>query len=99
MRRLVKSSQINVIGYIWMPNNILCAITFSPNDYDVENMRDEDGNITRDSVQDWLDKNAGDFSRIVDFDANIADGDDTVEIFWKLEDSLTIFLGCFGDAE
>ena len=60
MRRLVKSSQIIIIGYIWMPNNILCVITLSPNDYDVENMRDEDGNITR--------ENAGDFSRLVFLD-------------------------------
>lgn len=66
MKYTVAINKINVLGYIWMPH-ALCAQVLKPTAYDRENMRDDAGKITRESVQRWLDTNAGDFSHIVDF--------------------------------
>ena len=74
-------SQVYVLGYIWWPSNVLCAQTYDLTPYDIENM-EWTGAITRESVEDWIDRNAGDFSRVVDFAANIAWGDETVRIYW-----------------
>jgi hypothetical protein len=63
-----------------------------------EDVKDEDGNITRESVQDWLDSHAGDFQTIDDFRADIADGDRDVIIEWATEDGEMTYSDCmFGD--
>lgn len=55
MRYLVKTSFIHVIGTIWMPA-VTCAYSYELRGYDIENMRNEDGTITRESISSWLTK-------------------------------------------
>jgi hypothetical protein len=66
--------------------------TMSPSD--VANARDDDGQLTRDSVSAWLDTHAGDFQSITDFRADIADGDSDVVIEWADEASELTFSDC-----
>jgi hypothetical protein len=69
-------SVIDVVGYIWMPSNVLCAMTYTLSDYDVGNIRAYgDGQLTRAAVEHWLGLNSGDFSEVVDFRVDIGDGD------------------------
>jgi len=98
MRYMVITSRISVIGRIWMPG-ITAAMDYTPEAYDVENMRDDDGNITRESVQGWLDTHAGDFAEITDFSANIADGDSDVILEWSDEESELTYSDCMFPAE
>lgn len=81
-RNTVIVRRIEILGYIWIPNT-LAAMEKKVDAYDVEHMRSDDGSITRDSVQRWLDTHVGDFSHIVDFHADI----DDVDIPWRLEDN------------
>lgn len=83
-------SRIDVIGYIWEPGIGTCAYRYPLSSYDVENMRGEDGRIARREIQSWLDKNAGDFSAIIDF-AAIIDG---AEYGWSDPDSEGEFSVC-----
>jgi hypothetical protein len=62
---------IRVVGNIWQPGVGVCAMAYSLSPYDVENMRNATGGITRDDVDEWLAKNAGDFREVLDFEANI----------------------------
>jgi hypothetical protein len=65
------NGRVEIIGYIWWPNDVVCAYSYSLSAYDVENMRGDDGKIARREIQDWLDRNAGDFSEVKDFRAEI----------------------------
>ena len=95
MRYTKVVSYINVLGYIWMPSNVVCASTLTPiHRYDIENMRNDDGTIDRQSIRDWLDKNAGDFSQILDFQCSIAVGDETVDYDWHTENSAIQYADC-----
>lgn len=99
MRYLVRTSLVQVIGSIWMPATT-AAMTYTLSSYDVENARDEDGQITRESVQAWLDTHAGDFASVDDFWASIEDGDETIDLDWADEESEFIFNDCtYGDEE
>ena len=69
----IRISVIDVIGYIWQPGVGVCAQQKELSDYDERNMTDESGQITRESVQAWLDCYMGDFSQILDFRADIGD--------------------------
>jgi hypothetical protein len=93
MRYMVRTSYVDVIGPIWMPSTT-AAMRYTVDGYDIENMRDEDGNITRDSVEQWLACNSGDFQNVTDFSASIEDGDTTVDIPWKDEDSELTYNDC-----
>ena len=76
--------EVEILGYIWMPSNVLCTQVKKLTDYDVKNiMARGEGFITRDAVEDWLGCNAGDFSKIVDFHADIAD----IDIPWNEQDN------------
>lgn len=90
MRYTVRKSLIQVIGRIWMPDQYV-AHTYDLTIYDVENAKDEDGNITRESIQDWLDTNAGDFQSFDDFWASIEVDERTIEIDWANEESELIY--------
>lgn len=62
--------------------------------YDVANARDDDGRITRDSIEQWLTKHSGDFQHVIDFSASIEDGGNTVEIAWADEANEMTFNDC-----
>lgn len=99
MKYLVERSEINVVGYIWQPGIGPCATTIRV-DYQVTDMRDEDGRITRDSVQSWLDTHAGDFSEIIDFRASVECDGETVDIDWSDEGNEMTFNDCmFGQED
>jgi hypothetical protein len=93
MRYTVRESYVNVIGQIWMPSTT-GATRYNLTGYDIENARGDDGQITRESVQVWLDGHAGDFASVTDFEASIEDGDSTVGIPWADEESELTYNGC-----
>jgi hypothetical protein len=82
----VKKSFIHVLGYIWMPS-VQCSQRIDLRQYDIDNMRNDEGTITRDDVENWLGSNAGDFSSITDFYASIEDGNTSIEIAWNDEEN------------
>lgn len=92
MRYVVRKSVIHVLGTIWMPS-VTAGQELTLTDYDLNNARDDDGKLTRESVARWLDMHAGDFAGITDFWASLEDGENTVEIPWKSEDSEPEFNG------
>ena len=92
MRYEVRTSIVQVIGNIWQPGIGLCTYQYTLSPYNVENCQDDLGAITRESVQQWLDCNAGDFQKIVDFWASIEHGDSTVEIPWATEEGELAYL-------
>lgn len=85
MKYVVRKSVIWLVGYIWMPMGVPCGQCLTLDGYDVENARDAEGKITRESVEQWLATNAGDFREITDFSASIEDNDQTVDIPWATE--------------
>jgi hypothetical protein len=86
MRYIVRKSYVIILGYIWMPH-VLCSLRVDLSSYDLENMRDEDGHITRESIEQWLTAHSGDFSEVVDFSASIEDGDHTLDFPWSSEET------------
>lgn len=93
MRYTVITSQVSVIGPIWQPG-ITAAMDYTLSAYDVENARDEQGNLTRESVEQWVALNSGDFQSITDFRANIADEDTNVVIEWANEENEFTYNDC-----
>ena len=83
---------INVVGHIWIPA-IEAAQTIELRDYDIENMQDENGNVTRESVEHWLCLNTGDFQSIINFEAYIKE----IEISFSDEENEILFLECIGN--
>ena len=70
------------------------AMSYDLNTYQIENMRADNGALTRDSIASWVYRNMGDFSEVIDWECSIVDGDKTVDYDWQLEDSFTIFSTC-----
>lgn len=65
-------TRVDVLGRIWWPAGGLCAMSYEPR---ADDLRDESGAVTRDSIQRWIDTNTGDFSEVVDWRATVGDGD------------------------
>ena len=97
MRYVVRLSYVDVVGFIWQPGCGPCSMRYELDDYAIGNMRNDDGTITRDSVEQWLTSHSGDFSRLLDFRASIEDGDKTVEIDFATEDGENAYLDTIGD--
>lgn len=93
MKITIRKSVVRVIGRIWMPAAV-CAMEYQLNAYQVENAKDDQGRITRESLDRWLSTNSGDFQSVTDFWASIEVGDQTVEIPWANEDSECEFWDC-----
>lgn len=93
MKYQVQKSFIQVIGKIWMPA-ITCAQDIELRQYDIDNMKNEDGEIDRESVESWLGTNTGDFQNIEDFRADIEDGEKNIIIDWEVEESEYIYSDC-----
>jgi len=98
MRYQVRKSIVDVVGRIWMPA-VVCSLRKELSSYDLENMRDDDGAITRDSLEQWLCMNTGDFQSIIDFSASIEDGGTTINIPWATEEGECQYLDTLGDGE
>ena len=82
------TDHIQVLGIIWMPA-VPAATSYNVSPYDVENMTDDSGDITRESVSLWLDSHAGDFQSVTDFSAVIGTG----IIPWADEDNEITYIG------
>lgn len=93
MKYMVRKSIVEVVGVIWMPACV-CAQRIVLREYDIENMRDDDGKVTRESVELWLATHAGDFQSITDFHASIEDGEETIEIPWGSEEGEFQYCDC-----
>lgn len=62
------------------------AYDYTLRPYDLENI----GEFTRENVQDWLDKNAGDFSSVLDFRAEV--GEEVID--WANEENGVAYYNC-----
>jgi hypothetical protein len=98
-RYIVRRSFIDIVGGIWWPYGATCSLRKDLSQYDIDNMRDEDGEITRESVEQWVCLNSGDFSSILDFSASIEDGDRTIDLEWATEDGETAYLDTLGGGD
>lgn len=98
MKYTVRKSIVRVVGRIWMPA-VIASNVITMSAYDIDNARDEDGKITRESVEDWLGSHAGDFQSIIDFEASIEDGDLTIDIPFASEDGEMAYIDTLGDEE
>ena len=86
-------NEIRVIGKIWVPCTT-CAMAYRPSDHDVENMKNEEGSLTRELIERWISLHSGDFQSIEDFCADIAQGDNDVVFDWANEESEYTYLNC-----
>ena len=99
MKYLVRKSFVNIIGHIWQPGIGVCAMSYPVSLYDIEHLRYEDGAITRDSIEDWLTTHSGDFRQVTDFSASIEDGEATIDIPWRDEESEFTYSDCMYPSE
>lgn len=88
MRYTVRVSYIDVLGHIWMPNVVASMrYTVRPDD-----LRDLEGHITSESINDYLTAHTGDFRDLIDWAASIEDGDETLDFDWSSEDNACAYL-------
>jgi hypothetical protein len=90
MKYMVYKSIIQVVGTLWMGGHGSCE--YDLRSYDVENIKAL-GDITRDTVEAWLDTNAGDFQHVTDFRASIEDDNVSYDIPWSNEESEYLYYG------
>lgn len=98
MKYMVRKSFVAVVGKIWMPA-ITASLHIRLSEYDINNMRDESGKITRESVEQWLCTHTGDFQSIQDFSASIEDGENTIDIPWASEDGEMAYCDTLAESE
>ncbi len=84
----VKENYVNVLGYMWLPNS-QATYRYDLRQYAIDNMKDDEEKITRESVENWLSMNAGDFQSITDFYAII--DNESVVIDWEKEENEITF--------
>jgi len=82
----VDENWIDLVGEIWQPGVGPCAYRYTLRPSDVENI----GEPTRENVQSWLDKNAGDFQTVIDFHAVVGE----VDLPWSDPENKMTFLDC-----
>ncbi len=78
MKFTVERNWIDVLGRIWMPN-VEAAMTYDLGKYEMESI----GAPTRENVEEYLTKHAGDFQEIIDFHAVVGE----TEIAWESEEN------------
>lgn len=96
MRYTVTKQRVQVVGYIWMPSHVLCAMQRDLTAYDLENIGDVKD---RDSVESWISLNFGDFSSIQDFRADFHVGNAHVVHEWAKGESELAFQDAMFPAE
>ncbi len=97
-RYTVRESYIDVLGYIWMPH-ALCSLHIDVSAYDLSNMTDTEGHVTRESVEQWLTMHSGDFSEVVDFSASLEVGDETLDFPWSSEETEMQYLDTIAEPD
>jgi hypothetical protein len=96
MKYLVRKSIVQMVGQIWQPG-IICGQEKTLSDSDVDNCRDDDGKITRESVEQWLMTHSGDFQSVMDFHASIEGGPNTIDIPWATEEGEMQYYDCVSE--
>ena len=99
MRYMVRKSIIDVLGHIWQPGCDLCSLRLTPDRFDLDNMRDEHGRLTRHSVGEWLMTHTGDFASISDWSASLEDGEQTIDLPWSSEETELQYLDTVAEPE
>lgn len=102
MRYVVNKAVIDVLGEIWLPYGAKAAMRKDLSSYDLANIRARgNGRITRRACEEWLALNSGDFSRVIDFRADISEpGKRSIVFEWKGGDeSACDFSDCMFPAE
>ena len=99
MKYMVRTSYVDVLGGIWLPYGAVCSLRKPLDRFDVDNMRDDDGKITRESVKFWVMLHSSDFSGVIDFSASIEDGEQTIDLPWSSEETELQYLNTIDGAE
>ena len=76
--------------------NVVAVREFTLSPEDVQSARNWDRRLTREAVRQWLVLRIGDFAKVDDFCADLADGDNDVIIPWANEQSELTFELCMG---
>ena len=82
----VERNWIEVVGYIWMPSDVLCASEIAVGEWEIEQI----GELTRENIESWLGSHTGDFSEVVDFSPHIKD----FEPGWENEEHEVNYSDC-----
>lgn len=90
MKFTVERNWIDVFGIIWLPP-ITAATRYNLDSYKMNNI----GEPTRENVGKWLDTNAGDFQKIIDFRAIVGE----TEIPWASEENEIMYNDCMYGGE
>jgi len=96
MKYMVTTSYIDVIGLIWMPA-VQCSMRYTLTDYDIDICKDDEGKVTRESVDLWLSTHSGDFQGIDDWTASLEVDGETVDFEWKDEESECTYIDTMGE--
>lgn len=98
MKYTVIKSVISVIGPIWMPFGMVCAMDYDLDSYQMGNLLanvEEGEGLSRDHVERWLALNSGDFQNVIDFRADLELPDGTnFTSEWESEESESHFSDC-----
>ena len=86
----VTTYEIQVVGNIWMPSSGLFAYTYKILQDEAKRILELPEHERREVIQDWLDTHAGDFSRVTDFNASLADW----ESGWATEEGELVYGDC-----
>lgn len=90
MKHTVIKSYVMVFGKAWMPQCPM-AQEIKVSQSRIDDLRGDDGLITRESVELWLTTHTGDFSSVDDFYADIEAPEGNVIIEWESEDIELMF--------
>jgi hypothetical protein len=89
----VNKSFIHIVGTMWMPSTT-GALVLNITSLDADYLKDDNGNITRESVEEWLSTHSGDFRNVIDFYADIETDSGNVIIDWLNEENEIVFNDC-----
>lgn len=98
-RYIIRHSYVDIVGGIWMPYGAVCSMRMRLSQHDIDDMRDADGKITRESVDRWVSVNSGDFSSLKDWRASIEDGNTTIDLPFTSEDGELAYLDTLAEEE
>ena len=86
MKFTVERNWIDVVGGIWWPYGLKCAMTYKLTPYDMENI----GEPTKENIEEWLSTHTGDFSSLDGYHAVIGE----TEIPFETEELECTFQDC-----
>lgn len=97
MKYLLRKSYIDVVGGIWLPYGAKASLRIDLSKYDLENIKDEKEQFTREGISLWLAAHSGDFSSILDWSASIEEGNETLDFPFDTEEGEIAWLDTLPD--